>query len=200
MHRVCLLIIMVAVFTVNASASITLEFIGGSAPVTARGGGNLIDIMGAAAAMSEELFPEANVKLKYGWKPMADGANHTLLTQGGDPNRETRGSILFNSNFTLSLFMDPTPYLFEEYEKYFENKQDLGGGEMVVGRGYTGAKGDAFGAVNLTMFALHEIGHALGLSKANHSFQDLVRDSKLVIASVLPLELTLTPRLWLTVR
>jgi len=109
--------------------SITRVFIGGDAQLTAVGGGNLIDIFDVAADMWEDAVLDSHtVTLQYGWSPI--GTIHTLIQQKGDPNRETEGRILFSNKTdpgTFQYYLDPTPHLNEEYLRFTETFQDLGG-------------------------------------------------------------------------
>jgi hypothetical protein len=67
--------------------------------------------------------------------------------------------------------MDSTPSANEEYGVFTETFADLGGGVINTGRVFTGATGFAVNRFDMLTVAKHEIGHALGLSAANLSFQ-----------------------------
>ena len=154
--------------------SITRDFMGGNPQATAIGGGNLIDIFNVAADMWEQAVLDShNLTLRYGWSPA--GTTHTMVHQRGTPNRETEGIILFSNkqdSGTFQYYLDPTPHLNEEYQTYTELFQDLGGGMINTGRIFSNPIGIAAtpGYTDLLTTALHEIGHALGISNAHSSF------------------------------
>ncbi len=158
--------------TSDASAvTIVTHFIGGTPPPNAAGAGNLVDIFNAAAHRWEaEYGDDFTLTLYYGWGPEVSAAAHSLVEQGGIPNRETIGTIIFNNTGTILFFQDPTPDLDDEYRRRTEEYQDLGGGFVNVARIYSNPTGDAVGRCDLLSVAMHEIGHALGLSGTNASF------------------------------
>jgi hypothetical protein len=145
------------------------QYQGGTPQPTAIGKGNLQAIFNAAADYWEHAIQDDHtLVLKFGWAPVGGGL-HTLNRQGGVPNRETEGTILFNNNTNQGNFqwwLDATPHLHEEFQSYKEMTQDLGGGKIVVSRVYSQPVGEfAKGAyIDLFSVALHEIGHALGKS------------------------------------
>lgn len=142
------------------------------APTTA-GGGNLVDIFNAAADCWEEaIMDDHTVTIKFGWQGLGGGTlgAHVLTGEGGTPHRETSAVIRFDSDGTSSFFADSTPTLHEEYTDYTETSADLGGGVVNTGRYFADSIGDAVGRYDLLSTALHEIGHALGLSGANDAF------------------------------
>ncbi len=148
---------------------------GGAAPATVAGGGNLADIFNAACDVWEQALVTTpyTLTLTFQWGPQGGGtlAAHTLTTQGGAPNRETAGSITFDNDGTSTFFLDPTPCANNEYSTGpTYTSSNLGGGSLNVGRTYGGATGSAVGRTDMFGVALHEIGHALGLSSANTSF------------------------------
>jgi hypothetical protein len=173
----------------NALAlTITRNFIGGAQQANTTGGGNLIDIFDAAADKWERaILDPFDITLNFGWAPVG-GANHALNAQGGTPNRETEGTILFNntaSNFQW--FMDSTPNQNEEYQTFTETFADLGGGSINTGRFFTDP---VFpfeqGRFDLLSTALHEIGHSLGMSMAHNSFIAETLDLDIDVTAPLP--------------
>ncbi len=167
--------------------TIDIHFIGGGAPANAAGQGNLHDIVRAAARMWESVYAEPiTLTLYYGWADTGNAGTHALLTQGGNPNRETSGTILFDNTGAASFYLDPTPYQNEEYRTLTEESQDLGGGYINVARVFSNPIGDAAGHLDLLSVVLHEIGHALGLSAANVSFIAQAETGILAIPNGLP--------------
>lgn len=179
----------------SASAlTVVTNFIGGNAPANAKGSGNIVDVFNAAARMWEAAYPEPGViTISFGWAPIGDAGNHTLLEQGGAPNRETSGIILFDNSGAAKFFLDPTPYANEEYRRRTEEYQDLGGGFVNVARLFSAPIGDAAGCTDLLSVALHEIGHALGICAANSSFRLEGAKGMITISEGLPLPGTVVP-------
>jgi Matrixin len=169
--------------TIRAGLIINLTNLGGTAP-TLTGTGSLNSTMTAAADVWELAFNDTSfnhtLDIAFAWNSFSGGilASHSLLSQGGSPHRETSGRILFD-NSDISFFADgtldpadPIGSGNSEYSTYTETSQDFGGGSMNKGRVFTGATGDAAGEFDLYSIALHEIGHALGMSSANTSYKD----------------------------
>lgn len=144
-----------------------------SGPATTSGGGNLVDIFNAAADCWEEaILDDHTVTIKFGWQALGGGTLgvHVLTGEGGTPHRETSAVIRFDSDNSSDMFADATPTAHEEYGTYTETSADLGGGVVNTGRYFATAIGDAANRYDLVTIAMHEIGHALGLSGANDAF------------------------------
>src|SRR5512138_4017233 len=79
----------------QASAiDIVTTFVGGEAPQSSGGGGNLTDIFNAAAARWAQSYPEPfTLRLYYGWAPIGSAGNHAVVEKGGEPARELAGLI-----------------------------------------------------------------------------------------------------------
>jgi len=167
----------------RAGLIIDLTFLGGTAP-TLSGSGSLTTTMEAAAQVWELAFNDAAVdhtlSLSYAWNPLSNGilASHFLMSQGGTPNRELSGQILFDNDGSSRFFadgtldpLDPINSGNEEFQTFRESEQDLGGGTMNRQREFRDATGDASGRTDLFSVALHEIGHALGMSSANLTYR-----------------------------
>ncbi len=190
MHRVWALLIAVAVFVGCSSRSdaglmINLINNGGTAPTTT-GTGTLSTVMRAAADVWELAHNKwaftHTVTLEYRWVNIVTAgvlASHSLLLQTGTPNRETYGMIDFD-NSGSSFFLDgtlDTDSLADliasssEYSTYTEATQDFDVGAINRQRLFTGAGVDAAGRIDAFSVALHEIGHALGMSSGNWSYQ-----------------------------
>ncbi len=194
--RLCLLAIVFAFVPLPDASAITIvtHFIGGAPPQNTAGGGNLIDVFNAAARRWESAYDDPfTLTLHFGWAPLGDAATHTLVEQGGDENRELEGTILFDNSGAVSFYLDPTPLIDEEFRRRSDEYQDLGAGLVSVARIYSEPIGDAAGHSDLLSVALHEIGHALGMSGGNASFVAAVREGGIGLTAGLPFAGTVIP-------
>ena len=181
----------------NAAALVIVgNFTGGSAPGNAAGSGSLIDIFNAAANWWENAILDSHtVTIDFSWASLGGGTlgAHNLLAQGGTPNRETAGGIRFDNDESSLWFLDPTPDDNSEYATFAETSADLGGGPVNTGRVFTSPVGSATGRFDLLSIATHEIGHALGLSNANTSFQAENADLDIDVTGPRPFPGTVIP-------
>jgi hypothetical protein len=141
-------------------------------PANAVGSGNLQAIVNAAVGYWQNTYSDPfSLTIQYGWFSLDAGTTgtHILQAEGGSPHRETSGSIAFDSDQSTTWFFDATPWSASEYTTFTNYTADLGGGTMNIGREYTNGQGDA-AAHDLFTTAVHEIGHALGLSSANNAY------------------------------
>jgi hypothetical protein len=117
------------------------------------------------------LEDQHTVTLTFDWAPLSTGTRgqHQLTAEGGNPHRETAGTILIDNDGSTVWFIDPTPDDASEFPTYSSLAGNLGGGVMNVSHRFDGGTG---AAANWDLFTTckHEIGHALGLSNANDAF------------------------------
>jgi hypothetical protein len=142
-----------------------------AAPTSAVGGGNLSAIVRAAADAWERLIPDTHhFTLDFGWfdtSLYSNAAYHVPGASGGWPMRPVSGSLAFNSSATnsLAMFLDPTPSLNEEFRFDQRTFTDLGAGPIETSLQFIGNTEVSRSTIDLYTTALHEIGHALGLTK-----------------------------------
>ena len=200
-RRLCVLFL-AAVFSAPSSASaiaIYGNFIGGTQLGPSVGSGNIVDVFEAAAATWEGAFlDDFDLFIDYGWG-VDPGGYHFLQAQGGVINRETQGLILVQPQIYApgefaTLFLDPTPTLNEEFSSEISFTQDLGAGELNVGRLMTASSNAPTGEwQDLYTILLHEIGHALGLSNANATYIADGADGSIEVRDPLPFAGTVIP-------
>lgn len=150
----------------TAQAGLTIELTNnGGTPPTFDGGGTLVDVMSAAAALWESAFTsntlDVFVDVSYGWGALPDD----VLARASGLSSELDvfgGTLTFDSDGTTSYFVDPTPFDNSEWAGVSTSTQDLGGGTINTGRKFTGAMDEAVGGHDLLTVALHELGHTLG--------------------------------------
>ncbi|TWT99071.1 hypothetical protein Pla108_00040 [Botrimarina colliarenosi] len=141
-----------------------------AAPTAVLGGGDLESIVRAAADAWEALIPDKHdFTLSFGWYDttlVSNAAYHVPGAAGGWPTRTLSGSVAFNSNLAndLKMFVDPTPTVNEEFRYDHRTFLDLGAGPIEVSRQYVGTTEASRSSIDLYTTALHEIGHALGLT------------------------------------
>ena len=176
------------------AVTITTTFVGGSAPANTSGSGNLIEIFNAAARIWEKAYDDSfALHLYFGWDTLDSAGTHAALEQSGPFNRETAGIILFDNSESVSFYLDPTPSETDEYQRLSQESQELGAGFINVARLYHSPTGDAAGHCDLLSVALHEIGHALGMSLANATFNQESEDGFLQITEQYPFAGTVIP-------
>ncbi len=163
----------------------------GNAPSNTAGGGNLVDIFNTAADIWEDLIEDDHtLTVNFGWAPLNGKAIHDLVNQGGTPNRETEATIRFDNDESFSWFLDSTPHLSEEFQDLMARTENLGGGAINVERRYSSpvSGSAAVGRRDLLQTAMHEIGHALGMSNANSSYGTEIGDGDVDITLPLPFD------------
>lgn len=188
--------------SLQADLVINLANGGGAAPGTVRGTGTLDYVMREAANVWELAYNDSGINhtldIEYRWAGLGGGTLgvHNLIGQGGSPNRETSALIRFDNDGSSLFFLDSTLNGFdplgsgnEEFGNYSETTADFGGVNSAINnsRYFSSASGDAAGAFDLFTIALHEIGHALGLSSANTSYQNETwPDNDIDVTSLFP--------------
>ena len=188
------LLLMAAAARDAAAIDVVTHFLGGAPPANAAGAGTLPEIFDSAARRWASAYQDPfTIHLYFGWAPLGDAGTHSLVEQGGVPGREILGTILFDNSGSVSFFLDPTPDTNEEYRRYTEDFQELGGGLINVARVFSHPTGEAVGRCDLLSVAMHEIGHALGMCNANLSFMVEREDGAIRISGEYPHAGTVIP-------
>lgn len=150
------------------------NLVAGEMSLNVAGDGNIIDIFNAAADLWEvAILDDHTVDIDFAWFDFDFFGNPNGRGFGGTfqrPFRPTISLVLLNNNNSVPWFVDPTPSQNEEYQQYTETIDNLGGGEINVGRVYTQPTGNAVNRNDLFSVIVHEIGHALGFFTGNPKF------------------------------
>ena len=193
--RILLLAIMfLGINVLDASAlTIVTRSIGGAAPANIAGGGNLDDIVNAAAKIWESAYSDSLVlTIYYGWGPSGDAGTH-MVQEMDSTGREISGLITLDNSGRTPLYLDPTPNSNEEYRRRTEEYQDLGSGYVNVARIFSSPSGSAAGRIDLLSVVIHEIGHALGMSSGNARFRAQSPNGILTVSQSYPFAGSIIP-------
>ncbi len=185
-----------ALLTLPAYAiNITLAFNAGAnqAPAFDLAATGLTSLFEHAEAFYQDVFEDAhNITINFWYEDLADSTLglHSLVTEGGVPNRETQANIRIDTRVGTggalrSWFIDPTPDNDSEFNMQQTLWRDISATQQAdfynnIGlsvpatfeTGYTGVAnsgGPADGLADMLSVVMHEVGHALGMASANNS-------------------------------
>ena len=158
-----------------------------AAPGNTLGAGDFQHVVETAASLWESAFQDDfELTIDYGWFPRNGAtASHRFVSAGGDPYRQTRSTVAFDSDGSTQWFIDPTPSASEEFANTSTITRNFGGGVMTTGVVFNQPFGAATGH-DLLSTAMHEIGHALGLSSSNLEFIAERGDNDVDVMAPLP--------------
>ncbi len=140
----------------------------GPAPPVA-GGGNLEDILSAAAGFWEAAFPNVNfvLNLQFAWSNLGSALDGQFQNYSIVDGHVVSGTVAFNNQTsTVEWYADPNPSSIPNpaFGPLMPSTAEVNGSELNIGRLWpAGPSGPAAGEVDLMTVATHEIGHALGL-------------------------------------
>ncbi|MEM7313203.1 MAG: hypothetical protein AAF497_08630 [Planctomycetota bacterium] len=159
----------------------------GSAPGNLSGEGDIEMLGDIVARYWESIYLDDHVlEVEYGWFPRSGPtATHRYVAGGGNPFRQTVATIAFDNDGTTAWFLDATPWESSEYSNSADIQRDFGGGVMNTGRVFTNGQGPAQNRDFLST-AIHEFGHALGLSSGNQAFLAERGDNDIDVEAPLP--------------
>jgi len=175
-------------FTRGINITMSYDAAGSSPPAADPGGAQLQAIMNYVRGVYNDIFEDThNITITYRWgTPSNPGAiaAHSLVSQGGTPNRETAGTIVFRN--TTAWFFDPTPADNSEFNMTQTLWRDLTATQRnnfysnfganipsTFEAGFTGTDNgsdpNVSGNIDILSTAFHEVGHALGMSASNNA-------------------------------
>ncbi len=156
------------------------------------GGGSLDSIVGTAADYWEAAFAGSSTSLSmeivYGWyigAPLTTAGVLAVSEYEGLGTKKTY--IYFDADGSSLFYMDPTPTTNTEWSTFTASSADLGGGTVNTGRVYTGASSAPAGKADMLSVAMHEMGHALGISTGFSVYASEDSDGDIDIDSPRPL-------------